>query len=161
MSSFDDDKITVIESLSSVSKEASDEYNRLQEGLSNGLFTAATAYIALVLAFASSARGLFGQNAWVVLASIFSFSASLIPWAAEKIISSIVYGQRIKISSTLASMVGLEARDDKSLAAINKVAVKLLPGGRTSLVPLVSQIILFILGVLFAVTAIAVILLQQ
>lgn len=153
------DKIKVAEELSKIQKNYSDNYNKAQEDLSNGLFTAATAYIAIILAFANNVHEFFENYSWVIVVSVFSFSTSLIPWVIEKISTSIAYGKSIAISSKLSEIVANEIWDEKSLIAMDKISAKLLCGGKTSLIPIVMQIILFSIGVLFAVIAIAIVLL--
>ena len=156
---FLQDKIKVIEGLSKIQKNSSDNYNKAQEDLSNGLFTAATAYVAIILAFANNVHDFFENYSWVIVASVFSFSISLIPWIIEKISTSVAYGKNTAVSSKLADIAANEIWDEKSLVVVDKMSTKLLCGGKTSLIPIVMQIILFSIGVLFAVIAIAIVLL--
>ncbi len=156
---FAQDKARVIDSLSNVRKASSDNYDKAQEGLTNSLFTAATAYIAIVLAFANSMQNSVKDCSWIIVASILAFSISLVPWAIEKIVVSIAHGKITAISSKLSKITINEIWDEKELAALDKIAARLLCGGRTSLIPIILQIILFSIGVLFAVIAIAIALL--
>ena len=156
---FIQNKNEVVKELYDVRSKSSNIYNKAQESLNNGLFTAATAYIAIILAFANNLQEVFNDYSWIIVASIFSFSASLIPWMVEKIIISIVYRKDIIVSSKLSDVAVNEIWDEKSLATINRIAAVLLVGGKTSSIPIVVQIVLFLLGVLFAVIAIAIVLL--
>lgn len=156
---FIQDKAKVINSLSNMQKVSSDNYNKAQESLTNSLFTAATAYIAIILAFANDMQNSVKDYSWIIVASILAFSTSLIPWVIEKIITSIAYGKNIAISTKLSNIAINDIWDEKELIALDKVAAKLLCGGKTNLIPIILQITLFSIGVLFAVIAIAIVLL--
>lgn len=156
---FHENKAKVLEALNTVIAESCEKYNKAQEGLSNGLFTAATAYIAIVLAFFSNLKGAFGENSWIIAASIISFSASLVPWVIDKITASIACNRNIKISKDLSKITMDEVWDESSLIAMNKIASKLLDGKKTSSIPIISQITLFFIGVLFATIIVAIALL--
>lgn len=152
-------KAKVIDSLSNIQKASSDSYNKTQESLTNSLFTAATAYIAIILAFANNMQNTVKDCSWIIVASILAFSASLIPWAVEKIIASIAHGKNIAISSKLSNIAINDVWDKKELVVLDKIAAKLLHGGKTSIIPILLQIALFSIGVIFAVIAIMIALL--
>lgn len=158
-SKFIKDKAKVVNSLSNIQKVSSDNYNKAQDNLTNGLFTAATAYIAVILALANNIQSGVSDCSWIMVASILAFSASLVPWVIEKIVASIAHGRNIALSSKLSDIAISNVWDEKELVALDKIAAKLICGGRTSLIPIVLQIILFSIGVLFAVIAITIVLL--
>ncbi len=156
---FIQDRSRVIDSLSNIQNTSSSNYNKAQESISNNLFTAATAYIAIILAFTSNIQSKSPEHSWIIFASIISFSSSLIPWVIEKAIASSVHGKTISLSSKLSTIAINDVRNNDELIALDRIAAKLLCGGKTSLIPIILQIFLFSLGVLFAVIAIAITLL--
>lgn len=153
---FKEEKERVLRGLHDVRRRSSSDFNDEQRSLSDNLLTAATAYIGIVLTFASNIRGYLGGLSWIIVASVVSFTVSIIPWVVEKIVSSIANQKIIKTSKVLADVVNSSANDSKTLDFADEVAARLLSGGMTSSIPIILQITAFIVGIIFVAIAIVV-----
>ena len=146
----------LFDGINRIGKESISSYNDTHRNLSKGLLTSSTTFITIVLAFANNVKDFFGPYAWIIVVSVILFTVSLLTWIIEQVVISIDASRTIQMSRYFEDVI---IEGIKDIASVEKIAEKVFSGRRTSLIPIVLQVVFFIMGILFAVTAIMIALL--
>lgn len=156
MNDFDKKKKNVVDEISRVISSTTNDFNEREENCSNGMFTSAVTYLAILFAFCNNYTNIKEKGCgWCIVVSVIALSLSLLTRLADFLLVRSMYRRHSRISKKMSAHLRC-ARDESVLYEVESAAADLLNDEKSftsSSVPIMLQMTALIIGVIFSVVA--------